>query len=271
MTEKTGNTSGGGFLRAAPWLLAGAGLALSLFLGLDRGRSASCQHAVAPSCSSAVGQGSSSERPRVLVNGIATLEVIPDVADITVRLEIERASPRDAVQAVRAEQDALVAALNEDGIAGEHLRISHIGVSPEYDTIARVSQIRGYSASVSFVASVDDFTRLGDVLERVSGFQVKHLSTRFRSTELPAKKRALRTKALEAARAKAEQSAAVMGVQLGGVLSIEETSRNDRPGWGAVGNVISNEYVNAGPLEGSSVPGAVPISLSVEVGYALQP
>ncbi len=268
MTEKTSGP--GPFLRVAPWLLAGAGLALSLFLGVGGGRS-HCQHSVAPSYASAVGQPGLSERPRVLVNGIASIEVIPDVADVTVRLGVERASPRDAAVAIRAEQSALEAALNADGIAGERLRISHTGVAPVYETIAGVSQLRGYSATVSLVASVDDFSRLGDVLERVSGFQVQHISTRFRSTELPAKKRALRTKALEAARAKAEQSAGVMGVQLAEVLSIEETSRNDRPGWGAVGNVMVNEYVNAGPVEGSSVPGAVTLSLSVEVGYALQP
>ncbi len=96
------------------------------------------------------------------------------------------------------------------------------------------------------------------------------MSTQFRSTELQAKKRELRDMALEAARDKARQSAAALEVELGSVISIEEIGRSDRANWGMEGNVFANEYRSASAAEGDAlIPGAVPLSLTVEVEYAI--
>ncbi|MCB9748396.1 MAG: SIMPL domain-containing protein [Myxococcales bacterium] len=252
----------GGAVALAPWILAGAGFVLALCLAVT--------NQPRPCASTPIITSTQAEAPHLLVNGIATIEVVPDVLDVTVQLALERASPRDAVQALRAEQDALIAALNADGFSGESLRVSHSGVSPVYETIAGTSRIRGFEASVSLVICVQDFDRVGEVLERVAGFELRHLSTHFRSTKIAEKKRELRAMALEAARAKAEQSATLMGVQLAEVLSIEETQRNDSPGWGSLANFAANEYVATGASAEPSMPGAVSLSLAVEVGYALR-
>jgi len=243
--------------------LATIGVLLAVF-GLGLG----CQPDRAQAPPIVIG-GASSEvaRPHVLVNGIATLDIRPDVADVTITLSIERPRPNAALSELRTQRDALVASLSEIGISGVDLRSSHTGVSTVYETRGG-REIRGYEASQTFVASLTDFEKIGDVLERAAAFELASMRTSYRSTRMTEKKLELREMALRAAELKATQSVEVLDVTLGPVISIEETGRNSA-GWGTSMNSIGNDFSAEGPTGAPVEPGAIPMTLTVEVGYAL--
>ncbi len=204
---------------------------------------------------------------RVLVNGIASVDVRPDVADVTITLSVERPRPNAALLELKTQRDGLVAALSEVGISGVNLRSSHTGVSTVYEHRGN-REIRGYEAAQTFVASTTDFEGIGDVLELAAAFELGSMHTRYRSTRMTEKKREVRDMALRAAERKAKESAEVLGVTLGPVISIEETGRNSAA-WGANANAILNDFSAEGPTGAPVEPGAVPIGLTVEVGYAI--
>ncbi len=238
--------------------------ALLVTFGLGLG----CQPAPPHSQPIVIGSASADvARPQVVVNGIAALDVRPDVADVRITLSVERPRPNAALTELEAQREGLVASLSEVGVSGVDLRSSHTGVSPVYEPRSdRV--IRGYEASQTFVASIADFDRLGDVLERAAAFELGSMHTSYRSTRVAEKKRELREMALRAAQLKAEQSVAVLGVTLGPVISIEETGRSGG-GWGTGANVVLNEFRAEGPTGAPVEPGAIPMTLTVEVGYGL--
>lgn len=206
-------------------------------------------------------------RPYVLVNGIATIDLRPDVADVTITLSVERPRPNAALSELQTQREGLVASLAELGVSGVNLRSSHTGVSTVYEPRGD-REIRGYQASQTFVASLTDFDGVGDVLERAAAFELGSMHTRYRSTRMPEKKRELREMALRAAELKAQQSAKVLDVTLGPVLSIEETGRNVG-GWGSNANIVENDFATEGTTGAPIEPGAVPMTLTVEVRYAL--
>ncbi len=203
----------------------------------------------------------------MLVNGIASIDLRPDVADVTITLSVERPRPNAALSELRTQREGLIASLAELGVSVVNLRSSHTGVSTLYE-FRGDREIRGYQATQTFVASLTDFDGVGDVLERAAAFDLGSMHTRYRSTHMPEKKRELREMALRAAELKAQQSAKVLDVTLGSVLSIEETGRN-AAGWGTNANFVENDFNTEGSTGAPIEPGAVPMTLTVEVRYAI--
>jgi hypothetical protein len=202
---------------------------------------------------------------QIRVNGIATLEVNPDVVDVTMTLLVLRDRPKAALASLREQQEPLVAALMGAGVAEGDLRLGHINVMPNHRAYPNSHIIDGYNASITLVATLDDFEQIGDVMEAAASRDVSQIHTRFRSTKLADKKKEVREMALKATRDKAEQMASSMKVELAEVLAIEEVAGNSAP-WGAVGN--ENMYAPASRGD-KLLPGAIELSLTLEVAYAL--
>ncbi|MFT4977219.1 MAG: hypothetical protein ACI8S6_003124 [Myxococcota bacterium] len=220
--------------------------------------------------SHAEGPAARVEAGHVLVDGIATIQVIPDVVDMNLTLTAEHSSPREAVAALRAQQEALLVAL--PGAAGSDAEI-HAGqlrLSTDWRRFHERREAPVHTASMTIVVSLAALDRMGEVLSVGTEHGVTSASSRYRSTVLPEKKKAVRVLALRAAADKAEQSAALMGVHLGEVVSIEEISG----GWGWGGGGVENNFVAAPSATpstpGAAMPGAIDLSLTVEVRYALQ-
>lgn len=202
---------------------------------------------------------------QIRVNGIATMEVNPDVVDLTLIVSETRASPKEALSALKVDQSRLVDALIETGVAEAQLRLSHVNVSPRYKPHPHDNQIAGYDASVTLVATLSDFDKLGDVMQVAASHDASRMYTRFRSTQLTQKKREVREMALEATRDKARQIATSMNVEIGDLLTVAEVAGTGGF-WGAVGN--ENAYAPARP-DGKLQPGAIELSLTLEATFAL--
>ena len=203
---------------------------------------------------------------QIRVNGIATMEVNPDVVDLTLTLSVLRSRPKAALTTLHAQQTKLVAALIKAGVANAELRLSHVDVSPRHKPHPNSHVIDGYSASVTLVATLSAFELLGDVMEAAASHEVSQMYTRFRSTKLTEKKKEVRELALKATRDKARQIATSMKVELAELLSVAEVAGTSA-GWGAVGN--ENMYVPARAGE-KLQPGAIELSLTLEAAYALR-
>lgn len=209
---------------------------------------------------------SPSEPGYILVDGIASIQVVPDIVDLSLTLTAEHDDPKRAVAALRAQQGALLEALEAAGGADAKLHAGQLQLSTRWrDHSAHERPY--YVASLTVVACLTEFDRMGAVLAAGAEHGVTAASSRYRSTQLPEKKKAVRELALRAAADKAAQSAELMGARLGAVTAIEEVGSRSG-GWG----MVSNNYEAApsgGGSDGVLMPGAIDLSLTVEVRYAL--
>lgn len=208
-------------------------------------------------------RGEPPDQPRgMVVGGSATLEAVPDVADVRATLSIEAPSPVEATREVRERQSAAAGALTAAGVAPTDVSLSHLGLDPVHDRES--GAIVRYRASIDITVAVRDFDRLAPLLETLGKQGATTVSTSFRVSDLPALKARVRRDAAAAAQKKARDLADALGVELGPVRAVTETPGD---GWtwnGAYANSFSRE----------SVPGGThgnlqPISLTINVTYDL--
>jgi uncharacterized protein YggE len=196
------------------------------------------------------------------VTGTATLDVVPDVADVVFTVSGEAARPKAATAAARARQAKLTTALRAAGIAEAELALSHLSIGPTYDSVT--GRQKGYVASITVTASTKDFDLVGDLMDAGADAGATGMSTRFRVGDLATLKKQVRAMALDAVKDKAKQTTDALGVALGDVQSIAEDGGSTWGSW-AVENVYSAQMI---PQAGAHAD-LQPLTLSVTVTYEL--
>lgn len=203
--------------------------------------------------------------PRVAltVTGTATMQVVPDTADLTMTLTAEAPRPGAAATLVRQRQATVQQQLGAQTPKPE-VTLSQLSVAPLYDDHGR---IRAYQAAVTLTVSTGDFDRVTDLLELGANAGATQMSTRFRTRDVTGLKKKVRDMALAAVKAKAEQTSAGLGVTLGKIVTISEDGGDP---WGWRGNVTANaQSYQPAPVASGLSPDATELTLTVTVGYTL--
>lgn len=211
--------------------------------------------------------------PRTLTtNGKATLQVVPDVVDVRVRLGADKqVSSRQATERVRDMKRRMLADLTQQGIGKDAIELSHVGLEPVYQHDYRSpSRIVGYTSSVDITIELRDFDAIAGVIDAAASAGAQQISTRFRSTRMPELKRQVREMALRAARDKAEQMASALDIRQMRVTSVSEVPGGGAWDWRA--NAVSNAVNTAGTpgLDSTEVSaGAQDLTLTVALAYEI--
>lgn len=162
---------------------------------------------------------------QMAVTGSATLEVVPDCADLTMTIVSDGARPGQAAASVKAKQTALLAALAKLGLESTDLKLSHQRLDPIYaSTPDGWSQLKvaTYRAEITITATTKNFDLLGSMLEAGANAGATSMSTQFRRSDIAELKKQVRDMALKAAKDKAQQTASALGIQLGPVITVNE-------------------------------------------------
>jgi uncharacterized protein YggE len=176
------------------------------------------------------------------VSGTATLEIVPDTADMHITLSAERARPKLAAAAVRASQQKLSKALHDAGLTDDDIALTYLSISPVYDP--KTGALVDYSASITVTASTHDFDRLAELMEVAADAGATNTSTDFRVADLSVLKKKVRDQAMTALKAKADQTASSLGLKLGRITTVAENQGGDAWGWSGsltVSNSVSFE------------------------------
>jgi uncharacterized protein YggE len=175
------------------------------------------------------------------VSGTATLEIVPDTADMHITLSAELPRPKQAATAVRARQQALVKSLAALGLGADDVSLSYLSINPIYD---EHGNLKDYAASITVTASTHDFDRLAEIMEAAAAAGATSTSTDFKVADLAKLKKKVRDQALAALKDKAEQTTSALGIHLGRVTAVAENQGGDAWGWGGsvvVANSVSYE------------------------------
>ena len=201
----------------------------------------------------------------ISVTGTGSVQVVPDMATITLGVETRRETASEALQENNTAQSALLDVLKEAGIADTDVQTAGLNLYSIYGERSDLSsEVTGYTVSNTVSVQVRDLNSLGALIEdvvAVGGNNFQGLS--FGVSDPTPYRTQARVAAVEDARAKAEQLAELTGASLGNVLTIRDVSYSD----------VTPKSYGARVAEFDSVPvaeGSQEINVTVEISWFLE-
>jgi hypothetical protein len=203
---------------------------------------------------------------RITVTGEGQVDAAPDIATITLGVQVRGDTAAAALAANSERLGAVLARLKAGGIADRDLQTSGLGLGPSFD-YSREGQpprIVGYEATNMLTVRVRDLTRLGAVLDQAVGDGANTLNgLAFGLAEPQAALDRARVAAVQDARRKAEMMAAAAGVSLGAVLEMSEsTGGGPQPYFRGAPMAMEAAAV---PVAGGEVSLSVQVSITWEI------
>ena len=162
----------------------------------------------------------------VAVSGVGEVLGAPDTMTVTVGVRVTRDTVSDALRIAAERGNDVVEALETNGVERSDIQTANFAVYPEYDYSGRSRELIGFTVSNSVVARIRDVDSAGAVIDAAAaaggdetiidgiGFSVEDDAARLEEA---------RTRAWQAAEAKAQQLADLAGVELGSVVRVSES------------------------------------------------
>ena len=207
------------------------------------------------------------------VSGTWEASAQPDIAVVTLGVETEAESAEEALDENSEQMQDLIDALEEADIPAEDIQTQAIRLQPRYeesrpaepgDEEGPTRELIGYTATNTVEVRVRDIGSLGSLLDtavEAGGNRIQGI--RFEVSETADLVDEAREAAWEDAEHKAEQLVKLADVELGDVLTINESSRVPRP---VVREQFEAEAAAAVPIE----PGTRTISVDIQVTWMLE-
>ena len=225
---------------------------------------------------------STNETPKITVTGEALVKVVPD--KVTILLGIETWN-QDIQRAKQANNDILKKAtveLKKLGIREKGIQTSHLSIEPRYKDSYRREGFIGYFVRNSVSVTLTEPDKVEQLITSVLTSGVTHIhGINFETTEFKKHRQQARKLALQAAKEKAENMAAVLGKSIGSPLEISEVKQYSpwyyHGGWWGYGrgqgmsqNVVQNAGGQASDISDTVALGMISIKGNVTVVFQLK-
>ena len=203
------------------------------------------------------------DTPTIRVRGEAAVRAEPDEAIVWITLSALEASPGPALADVSARSRALVAILDELGVAAADRSTTGINLSEEFDHTAQGRRSLGHRASSAVSVRLTDAEIVGRLVARAAEELAAHIGgPRWQiAPDNPVRLEAARAAAADAAR-KASAYAEGVGARLGRPLGLTEPA-----GPPAMIRTASGRGLEPLPVD----PGEHEVLAEIEVTFALEP
>jgi hypothetical protein len=176
-----------------------------------------------------------SKSSELSVVGEGKVDVVPDTAFVDVGVNINNVQTVDEAQAgINKVNNKIIESLKALGIDKKNIKTSNYSIYPNYDYSKETTgEITGYNGNVTISIKTDDVTKVPQVIESATKAGANQVQgTRFEVGD-PAKYRSeARNKAIQNAQKEAKLLADSLGIKLGKVVNIVEstgTTTNGEP------------------------------------------
>lgn len=163
------------------------------------------------------------------VVGEGKIEVIPDTSTIQAGIVVTNApTVEDAQKQIDDVNNRIIDSLKKLGIPKEDIKTSNYSISPSYNYDGGRNQITGYNGNANATITVKKQNLLSQVTSAVTKAGANQVYGAQFSIEHPEKFREqARDKAIANAREQAQKLAQSLGIKLGRVVNIVESSPNE--------------------------------------------
>ncbi len=203
----------------------------------------------------------------IAVGGRGRITGAPDTLEIQMGVTVSRRSVADAMQEAADLADALLAVLDEEGIADRDIQTVDFSISPEYDFQLNTQRLTGYRVTNLFKVIVRDLDAARSVIgagAAAGGDAIRIHNVRFALEDDSALVQEARAAAWQDAIAKARELADLAGVSLGLPVSITESFAPSSS------DFRLTEYA-AGALLAPIEPGGLTVDITIQVQFSILP
>jgi uncharacterized protein len=206
----------------------------------------------------------------ISVSGSGKVTVKPDVADVSLGVQIQRDTAKSARDDAAQTMNSVIAALKNLGIADEDIQTSTIDISPVYDYNSSSPHITGYQVTNVVSVHVRDITKVADVIDdSVAAGATTVNGVTFDLADRTTAENQARDAAVKDARSHADALAAAAGVTITGVQSISDTTMSyPYPIYGA-SDSAKGGAPGAPAVPTPVQPGTQDITITVTVSYTI--
>lgn len=162
--------------------------------------------------------------PALNLSAYGEVKTTPDVATISFGVQTEAATAAAALRENAAQMTQVMAALRRAGIAERDIQTSGLNVQAQYDYVQNEPpKLRGYQAVNRVTVTINDLTKVGTTADAVVAAGVNQVDgISFGLKDPSAAENQARQLAVRALQSKAQLYAQALGVQLGGIRSLNE-------------------------------------------------
>ena len=163
-------------------------------------------------------------QPALNLSAYGEVKVAPDMATITFGVQTEAPTAQAAMADNARRMQEVFAALSRAGIADRDIQTSGLNLSAQYDYVQnQPPRLRGYQASNQVTVVINDLTKVGTTADAVVGAGVNQINgIAFGLKDPKAAEDQARVLAVRALQDKARLYAQALGVELGGIRSLNE-------------------------------------------------
>ena len=214
--------------------------------------------------SAAYGSAQDEGRNGISVSGQGTVTVKPDVAIITLGVEKTDADAAKARKANNEAMDKVLAAVKAQGVAADDIQTTNFNIFPVYDE--KGQKITGYRVYNTVSVKVKKLDTLGAVLTAATdaGANTSY-GVSFDVLDRTAAYNEALAQAMGKAKARADKMAETLGVKIGTVLSISESSSYSGP----VRGMPEEQMDSAKGINVPTASGQLDVTASVSVVYEI--
>lgn len=162
------------------------------------------------------------------VVGEGKVTVVPDTATVQVGIVASNAKTvEEAQQKINVVNNAIIAAMQQLGIAKTDIKTSNYSINPDYSYTNGNNQITGYSGNATITVTVKDTKLLPQVTTEATAAGANQVYDPQYTVDSPEKFREeARNKAIANAKEEAARLAQSLGIKLGKITNIVESQPN---------------------------------------------
>lgn len=210
----------------------------------------------------------------VTVVGEGVVKIKPDIAQVTIGVEVVKPTVKEASAEANAIMDAVMSALAEAGVEESDIQTSGFSIWVERvygpDGSFDDEQNR-YHVNNSVYATLRDLETVGATLDAAIEAGANNIyGITFSLDDPKSVESDARAKAVENAKTKAEELAALNGVEVGAVVSISEVVGQGGGYFGGNFAAAQMAYGGGGGGGTSVTPGELSLSMQLQITYELQ-
>lgn len=211
----------------------------------------------------------------ITVTGFGTAYGAPDIVMVVLGAEAINADILTALNDVNSRVDAVIQALQAQGVAAEDIRTENFSIYQDYSGYggpmpAEAGQQPApvYRVSITMNITVRDTTQVGELLAAAvsAGANIVNY-IQFDIANRGALESEARGLAVDDARARAEELAGLLGLTVGEVVNVVENGPQYQPYLGGGGGGLGGAQASVPPIS----QGTLSVSLSITVTFALNP
>lgn len=222
----------------------------------------------------APGEPTTAIQQAITVVGEGTAPVEPDIAVANIGVQVANEDVQAASSEAQEIMNAVLAAIQEQGVAEEDIQTSGFSIFAEFGPIGPTGeqpQTPLYRVTNNVNATVRDLEQVAAVLDAAIGAGANNIfGVNFSIDDPSEAASAARADAIEQAGVKAQELAELTGLQLGNVISVSEII-GSRGGFYGGSSLNAASQIGLGGGGGPIAPGQLNVTVQLEVIYSVTP